>query len=198
MMIRRPLFPEQLTQIETDCCCCCFDGLSSILSHSGWMQYWCNNVQRSRAPPPRELIMEIWPQQQQPHSRTRSLPHVTFRGGLQPRRNEHRCIRGSIKTPLKRLRTLPRYRSPRLSSRPPRCFSVGPSALLSPILNFPSGHRFFFLLSSSSRIFLWSSLESILLNSCHTERFCSLSRASGEMLCQAERKEEAAVSLQAC
>lgn len=50
----------------------------------------------------------------------------------------------------------------------------------------------------SSGIFLSSLWESILLNSCHTERFCSLSGGSGETLCQTERKKGEAESLQGC
>lgn len=69
---------------------------------------------------------------------------------------------------------------------------------LSSYFKFPFRASIFLPPLSSLRIFLSSSLQSILLNSCHTERFCSLSRASGEMLCQAERKEAAAVSLQGC
>lgn len=76
-------------------------------------------------------------------------------------RNEHGWITGSIKAPSRRLRKLRRHRSPRLSTRVPRCFTVDPSALPSPPSKFPSRHRFFLPAPplSSSRVFLSSFLR---------------------------------------
>lgn len=71
------------------------------------------------------------------------------------------------------------------SSRPPLSSSLSvtpPPTFSSTYLKIPFLHRF-----SPSPPFLWDFFlsflwESILFNSCHTERFCSLSRGSGETL----------------
>ena len=104
------------------------------------------------------------------------------------------------------------------SSLPPfpsPCRSVSSPHHLSPISSYfkiPSSHWFFFFfLPPLSPLFLWDFFflscmwESILFNSCHTERFCSLSRGSGgNALSDGEEKkkkvggEEEAESLQGC
>lgn len=72
------------------------------------------------------------------------------------------------------------------------------SALLSPFRFIPAP-RFLPILKPlpcidflsallSSGVFRSSLWESILFNSCHTERFCSLSWGSGETLCQTEKR----------
>lgn len=67
----------------------------------------------------------------------------------------------------------------------PFCFIPAPRFL--PILK-PLPCIDFLSALLSSGVFRSSLWESILFNSCHTERFCSLSWGSGETLCQTEKR----------
>lgn len=134
------------------------------------MQYRCNNTQRSRAASPRELIMEIWPQQQQqqPRSRTRSLPHVTFRGASS---RAEMSIVASKEALRRRESGSERVHVNDLLICPLGLLAASPSAppLSSPILNFPSGHRFFFLLLSLLRGFFSRPRKSLFCSTVATQ-----------------------------